>query len=225
MGPALLTNWITDVRKPNATKPLVVEIGPGTFKGTLFCQGVSNVSVKGSGPENTILETIQGNNCYRLNVQDLTVSNSFIGIYWTNAGTSFWTNVHVRDGLYAWSEVCPQYTERAIHYWFNSRLHSTAKTYLASCSENWLFSSEIVASGPGLAGSLKPLLAYRYSTAPSTLVPEIHVYGSVVRTIAAPGVSYNAPKANSNEGDGLLAAFAGANAKNPYTRHRNRYNR
>lgn len=207
-----LSDWINQVRTPNAAAPLQVTVAPGSYSGFLTCVDASHVSIKGAGPENTIIQAIQGKNCHQLNVQDLTVSNSFIGVYWMGEGSSFWTNVHVRDGLYAWSETCGSTTERASHYWFGSRLHGKAKTYLASCSENWIFGSEIVASGDGLGGSLKALLTLQQTTTPGNIIPEIHVYGSVIRTIAAPGKTYGSPAA-SIEGEGLLAAHAGTNSK------------
>lgn len=212
-----LRNWM--VARPVTAGPLSVEIGPGTFSFSgsptvAFICDRSNISLKGSGPDVTILDGsangvgIQANaSCINFNVQDLTINGTFMAISWTgDGGSSRWTNVNVTSSVYLWYEFsCGVTSNRAVHYWFNSRISSTYTSYpayAAKCSENWFYGSQIVSQGNtaiSAAGS-------------SPAKPEIHVYGSTIRVTSLPGVTYPAPNFTGVD-SGLVAVIAGGNGE------------
>lgn len=213
-----LQNWIN--ARLNSSASLSVEIGPGTFGG--FTCDKSNITLKGSGPDVTILDggnsrvgIVGGSSCINFNVQDLTVSGSLFSVYWHDNGgsSSRWTNVSVVADGYAWNEGCSgtANSNRSVHYWFNSRLStSTAgKVYNVFCSENWFFGSEIMALGSEITGQS---VAFLVASQNSTAKPEVHVYGSVIRAIAKPGVSYPIPRGFNFNANGIIAVAAGRNA-------------
>jgi hypothetical protein len=208
-----LMTWLNNTRKPQGvtTAPLVVEIGAGTFTKYTCLSGQNDISFKGSGRGVTILTDgttgitggVEATNCSRINFQDLTIRGTFIPVYWHDGGSSTWTNVDVEGGAYAWSETCyGEFTSRATHYWFDSRLYGNSKAYLISCSENWFFGSQIISQGQTFTV---------FQETNTSIIPELHVYGSVIRAIAAPGYSYG-PPSTGGEGSGLLAVNAGKNA-------------
>lgn len=74
---AAVDTWLKTVRFVGPTKPTLVDIGPGTFKG--WACSSSNITLRGSGRDRTILTSVDGAGifinagCTNLNVQDLTV--------------------------------------------------------------------------------------------------------------------------------------------------------
>lgn len=157
---------------------------------------------------------IQGEgDCINFNVQDLTVKGGLFGIQWIGGGSSRWTNVSVIASWrgYAWTESCAgtNSSNRAVHYWFNSRLSSKLKTYIVFCSENWFFGSEILAIGTSFFGQGIPFIVAAQDTAAK---PEVHVYGSVIRAIAPPGGSFPTPFGSGINVAGIIALAAGRNA-------------
>ena len=210
-----LISWVSGTRIPTASSPLSVEIGPGTFSG-FNLDGVGDISFRGSGPDKTTIgREAQGAinivNSHRLNFQDLKVTGGFPApVYWIGGGSSTWTNVHLAGGLYAWTETgCNATTGRAKHYWFSSRLTSNGKGYLAACSENWFFGSEIAVEGPGLGG-VKGLLVFGQPS--FGISPEAHLYGSTIRVKPSPGTFFSPPTAG-NECSGVVAVCVGLNGK------------
>ena len=208
-----LISWVSGTRIPTASRPLSVEIGPGSFSG-FNLNGVGDISFRGSGPDKTTIgREMQGAinivNSHRLNFQDLKVTGGFPApVYWIGGGSSTWTNVHLAGGLYAWTETgCNATTGRAKHYWFSSRLTSNGKGYLAACSENWFFGSEIAVEGPGLGG-VKGLLVFGQPS--FGISPEAHLYGSTIRVKPSPGTSFSPPTAG-NECSGVVAVCVGLN--------------
>ena len=189
-------SWIKTINLPNVVSPLLVDIGPGIFDGiVLSCNEISNINFRGAGMTKTIIGKsnqvgVQMSNCENMNFQDMTVKGgSFITIYWIGDGSSVWTNVEVIGGLYAWTETgCGATPQGTKHYWFNSRIHASGKTaYLAACSENWFFGTEIINEGFG-AGTSSTLIV-RAANGEDTY-PEIHLYGSVLRNIMPAGQTY-----------------------------------
>lgn len=208
-----LIGWITGTRIPTSAKPLSVEIGPGTFDG-FNLSGVGDISFRGAGLDKTTIgrvgqAAINIANSNRLAFQDLKVTGGFPApVYWTGGGSSTWTNVHLAGTLYAWTETgCNTTTGRAKHYWFNSRFTSMGKGFLAACSENWFFGSEIAVEGPGLGG-VKGLLVFGQPS--FGISPEAHLYGSTIRVKPDPGTSFSTPAAGS-ECSGVVAVCAGLN--------------
>ena len=113
-----VNQWLVDCRVPTDEKPLVVEVGPGTFVGQFWCtQGLDSVpggfysstpyeghiTFRGSGREQTVLTDIGAPifsptpvwaaNCVDLSFQDLTLHGGRYGVAWTDGGSSSWTNV------------------------------------------------------------------------------------------------------------------------------------
>ncbi len=212
-----LQNWIpTRSPQPGPSSPLLVEIGPGQFDGFL-CSNLSNVSLRGSGRDKTVLGSttissqigLTADNCSDLSVQDLEMASPFIAVYWEGTGSSTWTNVDVEGGDYGWSETgCT--SQQSVHRWFSSTIHASYKTaYAVQCSQNWFYGSEIIAAGPGgIENGLRAITAHS-TTYPS----EVHVYGSVIRVIPDPGTTFPTPGSLGGDGTGLVAVVAGQNSQ------------
>lgn len=209
-------SWMDTYKRPSVLTPLAIEIGPGGFVGSFTCTGYSNLSIKGSGPAITIIHgrfienfVIKGIDCFNLNVQDLTLSDNYgggllTGVYWNGKGSSTWTNVHIDPvGTYAWTEtLCPlNAIDAPVHYWFASRLQAHRTAYLAQCSKNWFFGSQLVALG-GMPNLLEVFELYNTSPYPA----EVHVYGSNIQLKLDDGVSYTTPSIDST--GNILGAVA-----------------
>lgn len=53
-----LTNWMVNTRRPDASAPLQVQIGPGNFEGLVSCHSASlfsNVTFQGAGMTDTVI--------------------------------------------------------------------------------------------------------------------------------------------------------------------------
>ena len=199
--------WI-NARNPGFG-PVAVEIGPGRF-GAINCIGKNDISFNGAGPEKTRITGVDGTNCFDIHFQDLSVEWTFpASVYWHEDGRTTWENVWINGELYGWTETCSDTTNvKPVHRWFSSVITGNGKTaYQASCSENWFFGSEIVASGNPFNSS-KAALLIRRNNGQTLGEPEAHVYGSVIRVIANPGDSYTSPQTTA--GSGFVAVYAGA---------------
>jgi hypothetical protein len=206
--------WISNTRIPTATKRLTVDIGPGQF-GTFSCTNGGYTTLRGAGRTNTTIggpnafNAIAVSNCTDLDFESLKVTKktgTFNTIVWQGGGKSTWSDVDVIGSSYAWVDMdgsgsattcTPQ--GRSVHYWFNSRIVTSTdvgltKGYVSQCSESWFFGSEITANVT--SGSLAFALGVHNN------LSEAHVYGSVIRIVAAPGVV-----------SGMTAAFATNGAK------------
>ena len=189
-----LTAWLNATRKPNVSTPLRVDIGPGTFTGTLklTCSPASGytgyISFVGSGRQQT---TIEGNEylapisvsaCTELNFSAFTVNGPLYGgVQWNGGGRSNWIDMTINGLARAWYEEGCSSTPGA-HYWFSSQLKATAgfsiaETYRASCDVSWFFGSELTVSVPANAYPANGGSVTAYG------VGEIHVYGSVLRAL------------------------------------------
>jgi hypothetical protein len=208
-------SWMDTYKQPSATKPLLVNIGPGAFGGSITCNGYSNLSIRGAGQQQTTINgnnntgyDIRGTNCTNLNVQDLTLS-TVLGVLspasWQGTGSSTWINVTIEPvTIYAWTETaCPSDpTQAPVHRWFSSRLGGLVKTYEAQCSDNWFFGSQLYVTAIG--GDAKVLYAHAYALGPYT--PMFHVYGSNITVTLPTGIAANPITSN---GSGVFAVDAG----------------
>lgn len=166
-----LKGWIEGTRKPNSTKPLLVEIGPGTFGSYLLCGSggaVSHISFRGAGMGRTTLNTISifPAYCDHLTFSDLTVTGTSYAFFSFNPGgaNTTWSNVELRgDWLESGSNPC---NARGTHYWFGSRVRGT---YRAWCDTSWFIGSEL-ADERGFAAAI------------SARDAEVHFYGSNIRS-------------------------------------------
>ncbi|VAW68052.1 hypothetical protein MNBD_GAMMA09-2390 [hydrothermal vent metagenome] len=196
---ASLMSWIGNTR--TVSTALTVEAGPGVHD-FFRCSDTDKLSIVGAGPTQTSFQGLHASNCFDLNVQNITITNSFPApIYWIGDGSSIWTNVQVLGDIYAWTETnCGLITKRPVHKWFSSQLWSKSKTvFLASCSENWIFGSELVLKGPSFNG-VKNGIMVRAATGENTY-PEVHLYGGNLRVILQDDEVYsgmNAVKAGRN---------------------------
>jgi hypothetical protein len=173
--PQSLTTWMAGTRRPNADKPLRVEIGAGRFTSTnenfeITCNSSQNytgyTSFVGAGPAQTVLyfpyaqsarlviSSCAGMNFSELGIEggqeDLTYGGA---IKWMGGGSSSWNHVAVSGfGILWYESQCG--LSRGSHYWTASRLTAATSvfglttSYSASCDESWFFGSEITATAP-----------------------------------------------------------------------------
>lgn len=191
---ASLNSWI-GTRLPSAAKPLLVDIGPGTFTDEPFrCVNKGHITVRGSGRPNTTLgpSSITGRgmflrNCTNLNVLNLKLVGTYATIDWGGTGITTWTDVEVIGAGFGWYEsgdvTCSQ--QQTKHYWFGSRIEGqtyggNTHAYGSSCGENWFFGSELISSPNGLWREAFPIWVSGIPSC-SSCKGEAHIYGSVLR--------------------------------------------
>jgi len=196
-----LLNWINNTRHPSAANPLVVEIGPGTFK-AFNCNGGGYTTLRGSGRQNTIItngqaygDAFQATNCTQIDVSELTILGTGTALHtmdWIGGGTSTWSNVDVSGNSYGWWDT------GGTHYWFGCRFINKAGYGVSRAYEtqgaSWFFGSQIEADGP--AGNVMALGVFGSG--------EAHVYGGNVRALMPNGTA-GAPGAET----GIEAVYAG----------------
>lgn len=180
--------------KPNASKPLLIDVGPGTFKGQFVCRDISNLTLRGSGRSNTILGSTRDSstfllrNCDQLNVSNLKIIGTYYVIQWGGTGVTTWTDVEVLGAGIGWyddeSTCTPSKTK---HYWYSSKFEihpflTQSATYVANCGSHWFYGSELISTSEALAGVLYP------SPGTNDVVyasgSEVHIYGSVLRIMS-----------------------------------------
>lgn len=203
VGP--LITWIGNTRKPSASAPLLVDMGPGLYAGVVIeCNGAwSHTTFRGAGAEETTFRSLTFDSCTNLNFADLGVKNDvYGGIKWDGGGTSTWTRVEVHSAGQAWySDACGPV--RGSHYWFSSRIVNTAAVSIATgyserCDETWFFGSEI--------SNTVPVGAYPASggTVNARDRGIVHVYGSVLRTFIDGATQAGGVAAARSEGGGEI---------------------
>ena len=196
-----LVDWIDTQRFPDQTDPLLVEIGPGRFKGPFQCIDHSGITLRGSGRGNTVIygdkSFIPGNvlfapgmnlrNCNSLNVTDLRVEGDYGAIWWDGSGKTTWTDVDVAGGGRGWYEFGNCDAETTSHTWFNSRIISrpyvtSSVAYSSFCGQAVFHNSELSANATSVGknglgwGDLRALWVQG-----GTAV----VYGGALRTTAS----------------------------------------
>lgn len=165
-----LQNWLSNTRKPNASTPLLVDIGPGNFEGLIACWApstYSHVTFRGAGMNRTSIGRLTlGAGCTEFVFSDLTVAQQgSYAVTILNPGTNTtWKNVFLNGN---WDEYGTGGTGiPGKHYWFQSRINGH---YQIAVDQSWFFGSEIANSRPLLNGE-------------NTLIVrsggEAHVYGS-----------------------------------------------
>lgn len=220
-----LNTWVNGTRQPNASIPLLVEIGPGTFSDQELVCSASHLTFRGSGQGKTKLNHgvlpanitslsagLKGRGCNELSVENLTLEG-FWGVLWEGSGSSTWINVTVRGISYGWWDNPCMGQAGGKHYWFGSRIiadpasfgYPTAlvKGYGINCGQSWFFGSEILAVG----GDAGPKGLYVNHG-------EAHMYGGALRAVLNPGQTAGSPGLTGmaqEEGAGLFAALAANN--------------
>jgi hypothetical protein len=189
-----LSSWVTNIRKPNATKPLHIDIGPGKFAGQFLCNNTNYpgyVTLQGSGMKNTVIEAasnpVSTTYCTQMRFSHMTLRNTG-NLFGVNnlGGSTFWDNIEIDGFGYAWYDsptTCGGTPGK--HYWFNSRITSktaanSSTAYYNACDESWFFGSEITANATVSGGSIRTLAA---------VGGEVHVYGSVIRALSGAGIT------------------------------------
>lgn len=206
---AALTSWIWNTRnpEPSAAAPLLVDIGPGTFAGGFHCVDSGYITLRGSGADKTIIKSgypISSKRCTQLEFESLTLegerATSFSLVFWEGGGTSRWNNVNLIMYGYGWVEQNCGATPGQ-HYWFGSRIqayssYGSLRNYIAACDVTWFIGSEILSNADTQSGYINSVLA--------TGNGEVHIYGSVVRTLTGPNV-VTTPYSSSG---GFINSFA-----------------
>lgn len=204
-----LNSWVSSTRKPSATTPLLVEIGPGKFLGAFTCDKASYagyVTLQGAGMLNTVIEAssspVNTTECVQMRFSDMTLRNTgnLFGVR-NFGGSTFWDNVHIDGFGYAWFDSpggCG--TSRGTHYWFNSKLTSrtaanSSTAYFNACDESWFFGSEITANATVSGGQNRTI---------AVVGGEVHVYGSVIRSLSGSGITTSSAVAALVDGTGKI---------------------
>lgn len=211
-----LITWISGTRKPTVASPLLVDIGPGTYPG-FTCSNWGYTTFRGAGRDKTTFSgvlsasqnALKATKCTELEFQHMTLSaTGFLsaGVRWIGPGNSRWVNVDLIGEAYGWYETGPApECSDAIpgnsgkHYWSESRIMTTggatspwAKAYKDNCgSENWFFSSELLAQ---TAGPQLDVVALEQQGLADT-----HFYGSVIRVMTS--MPTNAVAISATAGD------------------------
>lgn len=205
-------NWLVNVRQPSATKPTIINIGPGTFGGWQ-CKS-SHVTLRGSGRDQTsfVVSPNSGGagmriqiGCTNLNVQDMKVDGSVGGLWGVDVinleAITSWTNVEIIGPTYGWVETVTNScnSNNGKHSWFSSRIIATgsgaSRAYSATCAQSWFWGSEITAI---VNNNESNAFAIEARDA------EIHLYGSNARLLLASNTTA------SSSGHFLMAALAGS---------------
>jgi hypothetical protein len=139
---------------PDSSHPLIVDIGPGTFAGSIACVDGGYVTFRGAGRDLThILATLgtaaSGENCERLGFQDLDLEGGFWGATWSGSGSASWTDVDFLGGISGWQDFgCeddPTDPPSATHVFWNSRIQGRISGVISECASSKFFGSRIVA--------------------------------------------------------------------------------
>lgn len=150
-----LFNWLSNTRKPSASAPLLVEIGPGKFTGFISCVApgsFSHVTFRGAGINRTTIGRLTlGTGCTELVFSELTVTQQSAGQYAVTilkpGLNTTWKNVFLNGN---WEEYGTG-GNGAIgkHYWFQSRINGY---YQINVDQSWFFGSEIANIQPQVNG-------------------------------------------------------------------------
>ena len=195
--------WTWNTREPSAASPLLWDVGPGTWNEQWSCTNDGFVTVRGAGREQTILATdniwgaVSVNNCEQLEFLDIGIHGSLAAVYWVGPGTSTWTDTDVigTEGgseSIAWAdEVCVgAQTERAVHYFFGSRIIQRdvtrgaypATAWYGNCSDTWFYGGEIALEWSENASGFPIILDLHKNT-------RFQVFGTALRGFVTPAAT------------------------------------
>lgn len=166
--------WIQATRKPTASTPLLVDIGPGTWMGlSVTCASGAvegHITFRGAGQGTTkVADNLSGSplfgtivatgGCVELAFESMTILErgpvwlGFNGpVVWMGGGNSKWTNIEIiSHGPRLWYDTCTM-GESPEHYFFASKLtlfadSSDHQAVRAECGKTWFFGSEISVFG------------------------------------------------------------------------------
>ncbi|MBI3186286.1 MAG: hypothetical protein HYZ31_00290 [Gammaproteobacteria bacterium] len=206
-----LSNWVSGVRRPNASTPLVVDIGPGKFVGAFGCNSLDYpgyVTLRGAGMKNTIIEAPQSpvstNKCVQMRFSDMTLRNTgnLFGVQ-NLGGSTFWDNVEIDGFGYAWFDspsACGVNYIPGSHYWFGSKITTrsaagSSTAYFNACDVSYFFGSEITANAT-VSGTLVRTI--------TAVGGKVHVYGSVIKALSGSGISTSSMYAALATGKGEI---------------------
>jgi len=189
-----MLNWLWNIRRPSATSPVHIQVGPGNFEPFSCSAGTGNngyVSLTGAGPGKTVfvkggtsMEGVLVDSCVDLEFKDLGVRSDLgTGIRWTGGGNSRWVNVDVNGRTAAWSDTCLE--EKPVHFWFNSRLVSPSGgnwVYQANCGEHWIYASDVELQITNITATGGPSVIWAKNNG------DIRMFGSTVRATIPPGL-------------------------------------
>lgn len=195
-----LLDWTWNVRMHTATTPLLIDAGPGTFQITRgYCASGGNVTLRGSGRNNTTITATSNNGlgainidtCTNLSFQDLTINsgvNVFATVFWNGGGNSSWNNVTLASASYAWYDArnqggcAPALAGK--HDFFASTLVVNnsgvgSAVYRTECGDTSFWGSTLVQnfSQSTLPGTLLGIQA-------SSAGGMVHLYGSNVKILS-----------------------------------------
>jgi len=206
----VMSDWIHNTRLPSASLPLFVDVGPGPFNG-FYCTEQGNITVRGSGRENTVLLGALGgplknrvngtavniSDCTNLTFENLSIRGTITGITWSGSGNSTYNNVEISvnggtNTSFAWYDSCSAGVERSVHNFFGSSIIAEGAfynfAYYTDCAETWIYGSEITAKGKSGSSSLLANKAFRLVGDNA----EVQVFGSLVRSVAGSATAVNA---------------------------------
>lgn len=203
-----MLNWVWSIRQPNKLSPLRIDIGTGTFNvpaDRFFCDDRGSLTIRGSGPDNTILTAggfnelgnspvVAIQNCVDITFENLTIrsdqwtgsSGSKVGVLWADGGNSTWNNVTIQSATYGWYDTFQNCNAPGEHYWFGSKIHtrtagSDTVAYVTACGDSWFFGGELKAIVDGYSYRVA---AGVYATAASeSIVGNIQIFGSTIRVL------------------------------------------
>lgn len=206
VGDLQLLIWSTIL--PTATNPLIVDIGPGIFDGTLTCSpGEGYVTSRGAGRERSVISTSTPGavgtlflwGCKSISIQDLTLENAGEGASnsallisdlgpW-RAGPVTATNVNlIAPHGYAWYENPPGSGTKLDHFIFGSRLVGGKASIVSGSGRSWFFGTDIVLQTWAPAGDPPFIVGSPGLATPQVVVVgeegDVRVFGSTIRVIA-----------------------------------------
>lgn len=144
---------------PTTNKPLRIEIGPGSFLGTIECKNIGGVSIEGAGRSATIISSdmaslvpgVLASACSGMNIAHLTVKGGYRAVHLGGTSITTWTDVEILGGargVYSTFNCDPLNTR---HTWHNSRIEAIPRgmtvAYDARCGEHNIYSTELIAKG------------------------------------------------------------------------------
>ena len=204
------TKWLATTRLPTETQPVTIDIGPGKFAyvGQLNIPTcTSYTSWQGSGPEQTILEngiTSPSSGCKQFHVSALQITQGtgYAPVVWLGGGDSTWVNVYLKGDIYGWIDAnYGNCSDRAKHQWFSSRISASRKGYVAVCSENWFWGSEVSVTAVGNMTNPGVIVATHL---PGGVSPEYHFYGSNLKLTLPDGIATAEPSETGDQCSGAV---------------------